>query len=695
MTFNYLPSVNVIEPGLIESRYARFTSNVSVADNHSLGGAFYTSMGQRSVIACGTGSSVDSYCEISGFNNLYQNIYYLNSITTPNETIYLSNESRLDNISKMKLKELEVKNIFNQRVKHFSFDYDYFLSGSGNTKRLKLTSITEEGNNPYLFDYNAGQLPDKNSYSIDYWGFYNGHPNTSFKPDLTDLGYPEYKENVNNDFNSKINFTKAGSLERVIYPTKGYTLFEYETHQFDNLLYSAGGNPTIINTGGGLRIKNVTNFNFDNTISEKTNYEYFGGKSISKKLLAKGVSESVFTGSGPTNTYYSSAIISNLNNYISYTSSSEPDYIGYDKVVVKKIGATNNGKVEKQYSNYENSVINPENGFNYNAFSYSKTSNIENGKVLEEKIVNSDDVLQNKTVFTYFNKIFNEGFYGMAKQSNGVGITDYVGHGTGQYVYNYYPRTLAIFYAIRGRTTFLESEVKTEYFNSNTKTITTNYKYNNNMLTSVANQEFNANFQEINVSENHTSYSFYNRPVYKSSAINNTLTNVQRFSYDKITDYNFQLKKLESFPNGNFSINKDIMYYDLYDDKNNLKQFHQENGYNTCVVWGYNKTLPIAKIENVTYSQIQPYVDAIQAASNTNNENGLLAALSTFRNTLGSLFQDVMVTTYTHIPLVGTSTITDPKGETTSYSYDSFRRLQFVKDKKGNILSENEYHYKN
>ena len=54
-----------------------------------------------------------------------------------------------------------------------------------------------------------------------------------------------------------------------------------------------------------------------------------------------------------------------------------------------------------------------------------------------------------------------------------------------------------------------------------------------------------------------------------------------------------------------------------------------------------------------------------------------------------------MITTYTYIPLIGVSTITDPKGNTMTYTYDSFGRLQNVKDKDGNILSENEYHYKN
>ena len=54
-----------------------------------------------------------------------------------------------------------------------------------------------------------------------------------------------------------------------------------------------------------------------------------------------------------------------------------------------------------------------------------------------------------------------------------------------------------------------------------------------------------------------------------------------------------------------------------------------------------------------------------------------------------------MVTTYTYDPLVGVTSITDPKGYTTYFNYDEHGRLKQVKDTNQFLLSENFYHYKN
>ncbi|WP_419699070.1 hypothetical protein [Mucilaginibacter sp. NFX135] len=54
---------------------------------------------------------------------------------------------------------------------------------------------------------------------------------------------------------------------------------------------------------------------------------------------------------------------------------------------------------------------------------------------------------------------------------------------------------------------------------------------------------------------------------------------------------------------------------------------------------------------------------------------------------------DAQMTTYTYDPLVGMTSMTDPKNETTTYEYDSLQRLKIVRDKDGNIVKQTNYHY--
>ncbi|WP_156907087.1 RHS repeat domain-containing protein [Epilithonimonas caeni] len=149
--------------------------------------------------------------------------------------------------------------------------------------------------------------------------------------------------------------------------------------------------------------------------------------------------------------------------------------------------------------------------------------------------------------------------------------------------------------------------------------------------------------------------------------------------------------------------------FDSYDTYGNLTQYTLENGIPVSVVWGYNKTMPIAKVEGALLSTIpSSAIDAIVNASNTDNnpplanagqtEQDLVDALDTFRKGLSSY----QVTTYSYDPLIGVRCVTPPSGQREYYTYDDAGRLQEVKrmekDGSGNevlrVLKKNEYHYK-
>ncbi|AZA84671.1 hypothetical protein C1637_07485 [Chryseobacterium lactis] len=137
---------------------------------------------------------------------------------------------------------------------------------------------------------------------------------------------------------------------------------------------------------------------------------------------------------------------------------------------------------------------------------------------------------------------------------------------------------------------------------------------------------------------------------------------------------------------------------DLYDEKGNILQYTGADGMVTATVFGYNKKLPIAKIEGATYAQVSSLMATIVNASDSDaadpsKESELLAALDDFRN--NSQLKDFQITTYTYDPLIGATTVTPTTGIREIYKYDSQNRLIQILDMKGMILKEYKYNYKN
>jgi len=184
-------------------------------------------------------------------------------------------------------------------------------------------------------------------------------------------------------------------------------------------------------------------------------------------------------------------------------------------------------------------------------------------------------------------------------------------------------------------------------------------------------------------------------------------TNYKDFGNNLILPETIQTLKGE--PTATNTLEPRIIYHD-YDDFGNPLEVSKADGTHIVYIWGYNHSQPIAKIENATYAQLLSYIPNLQTKSNTDThrsvdtiaENGvkiyandsegnLREALDGLRDTL----PNALVTTYTYDPLIGVTSMTDPRGSTIYYNYDAFNRLKHVKDQDGNILSKNDYNYKN
>lgn len=115
-------------------------------------------------------------------------------------------------------------------IKAFKFSYS-------NGDRLQLLSVGEIDITtglvvkPYTFSYNGSSLPTRSSFSQDFWGYYNGQDgNKNLLPTIyyTSTGSGTVVDGANRSVVD--NYTQAGILTRVTYPTGGYSDFTYENN---------------------------------------------------------------------------------------------------------------------------------------------------------------------------------------------------------------------------------------------------------------------------------------------------------------------------------------------------------------------------------------------------------------------------------------------------------------------------------
>lgn len=180
--------------------------------------------------------------------------HYLKEIKTRNQTVLFdtseSNECsgrRLNCIKVLSNDSTEVKNI---KFSYGSFGHSY-VGGSfapaqdaEDGLRLKLENVKEMSSSETLttsFSYNSLNLPSKRSFAQDYWGYYNGKEN-KISSQYTLIPTPKssspYVQRLNNysaswgaDRHSRGEYMQAAMLNRVDYPTGGYTAYEYETNR--------------------------------------------------------------------------------------------------------------------------------------------------------------------------------------------------------------------------------------------------------------------------------------------------------------------------------------------------------------------------------------------------------------------------------------------------------------------------------
>lgn len=140
-------------------------------------------------------------------------------------------------------------------IRKIYFIYSYF-SGNGDaaSRRLCLDAVRETGmagedtvSRPIAsFEYyGKDKMPNKHSYSTDYWGYYNGKANSGRIPQTDMSSYkPAFGIMGNADRTPNEDCLIYGSLKSITYPTQGRSEFIWEINRLnlEKPLYKNSGN---------------------------------------------------------------------------------------------------------------------------------------------------------------------------------------------------------------------------------------------------------------------------------------------------------------------------------------------------------------------------------------------------------------------------------------------------------------------
>ena len=660
--------------------------------------------------------------------------------------------TRIDDVEEKALNEIVVKDYNGKIIKRVKLHQTYFqVTGCNDPEcyRLHLDSveIVDENNNTlgqYSFEYyESNSLPKRGSVQQDFLGYYNAngvsglgdsftkpklyyyknlYENSILPFQLSDRPYDTY---INGDLDLTPNmYSQTASLYKISYPSGGSTEFEYENNSFMFLgqEYISGGvrvKKQILNDGRG----NINTINYEYLMEDGTssgrinNLPIFG---YPKRINSSGTVTSFY-------------VYDQNKANIELTQNS---FVGYSRVIERKNG---NGFTIYEYTSPEDFPHEPNNrsatsGMSvYGLFTNSSISGnycfscsdklIKNSAVsqiyFQEKdylrgkpkrisIFDENGNILKKTDYTYHTDNFETIQLNNNTQVGTEPTSTFTEFGerillinnTSQFKYS---RNLLI------------NETITDYFETGTQMNTTKvFDYDSeypfiketqlisstgNLLRKIYYYPFDVGINSEPFMTDLIDVNRVSKPVKKETYNDNELIATEKFIYHDFGSGLINRKSLLS-SKGNEVLEEGTVII-RRDENGNVLEYKEKDGVHHVLIWGYHKKYLIAKIDNARYSVIESQVSALQNASNLDddrtinyfgNEGVLRQLLDNLRN--DSQLSNAMVTTYTYDPLIGVTSITDPKGDTQYYIYDSSNRLHYIKDKDGYILKEYEYHYK-
>jgi hypothetical protein len=690
------------------------------------------------------------------------NACYLKSITTPKEVIsfthseasrqlrfpkdstlnwvFINNDNRFDHyidvgnawteeLVPLKLDSIKVRDLNGKIFRQAAFEYTESYS-----TRLKLLTVNIFGGNfitpqQYTFEYNPLPLPPYLSYKTDHFGYYNGRnpyintTNFTYYINLDSALFTQSKE-------PDTAYLQAEMLRKITYPTRGYTILEYEPHVYSSYVttwpFGVQANPSNTNKiTGGLRIKKVTGYDGTGQVSTQKQYfyrkDYRNNGTISSGVLAYSPIY-VENYSGPVvppgrksgSPYYNGSMTYHRwsSNPIFPMGFTRGGHVTYSEVAEMD---ANGGFTVHKYKNYDNG-FNDQQPLNYVSDNTAikqfwkedegTSMDLERGQLLSEEMYDSAKAIKARKILKYNDdpNRFSRHVRILMQTANSLNVSDIASFRiVATLAYTYFP--------------FLKEEVSTLYGTANDSIVSTlKYTYDTSYRVTKTTEIINSNGRS-------------QKTIYRYPQ--DMLSSPLAATYDKMVDSGMVDFIVERERQENqVSLETDIVQYSTalnprivlpsqlqtkylantaevrtvfnqYDSTDNILMSTAHAGttgaagLKTCYVWSYNRIHPVAIIENADYSTVETALGGKPALADFSlhqpTDQEVRNFLAPLRNSPS--LASARVNTYTYDVLVGVTSMTDVNNRTSYYEYDNFGRLAIIRNHDSLIVKTICYNY--
>ncbi|MDE5567372.1 MAG: hypothetical protein K2J12_02910, partial [Muribaculaceae bacterium] len=593
---------------------------------------------------------------------------------------------------------------------HYKYDL-YFLK-----------ELTLSGEGTYSFEYNPfnveNKLPLTSSvlYNIDWWGYYNGRTPkngkgyTSLSPQIrlkTILersrdGY-RYEDIGESDRRPDADSMQAGILRKIIYPTGGLSTFDYEPHRFPATKVDSHGNidaqtDPSLDFGGGLRVKKITTYaGASDTTPHIRTYQYDSVVVTAVPSAATFIS----VVDNAVGLYSDPNLYIQPHTYRMTTVRHESDYmnnhIGEEAIWYNKVTEIYpEGKIEYIFN--QTNPTSTEERYWGKLFPKELNNVFSNGLRLKEKRIFKSDGASYRKIET---DRFDYETTGGNKVLNSFYIRDYIQAAVDASEapdfwnaerFDYYSdineEHPAFFllsnlinvdspyigcpYSINLISDRLRSKTVTQHFDNGdfTQTETYTYKPGTSIITSVS----TSTPGDTRTNRIDLEYAVMGRNSAETAMVR---ANIIGFPVKTTLTFGTATtavrREMQSYGNRVFRPVREWMsrgatewrvgQYD-YDAFGNVREFRGTDSVPSVYLWGYEGRHPVYRIDGASFAEVNAKNPGVFALNGTAE-----------RTLLTSLLSDWLVTKSLWRPMVGITSMCQPSGITSTYTYDNAGRL--------------------